>query len=436
MTAILGRLRKSTTTVLGRNTIWMTLSQFTRLGLQMVYFVLVARALGPRGYGAFVGVAALVAIIVPFANLGTGNLLIKEVARDPSCFPLWWGRSLLALGLGGPLLTALGLAFGRLLLPPEVPLSAILLFCLAELLFAKAVETAAQAYQAVQRLGRTGQLHVLLSIVRTAAAAILLFGTGEPSLPAWARLYFISSAAAALLALSVATLELGRPKLSTRMSLRDLEEGFYFAMAQCAAGVYFDIDKTMLVRMSTLQATGIYGAAWKVTTAAFSPIRSLMFAAYPRFFKHGAEGVEGSYRFAKRILPAAAGYGLLVGIVLWCGAPLLAAVVGKGFSEATTAIRWFAVVPVIDGVYYIAADILTGAGLQRVRTIIYIVAAGLNVGLNLILIPAQGWLGACWATVATESLLAVALWSVVLYYRRAKAICLPVSAAIPTAEAT
>ena len=49
-----------------------------RIIVQAAYFVMIARALGPREYGAFVGATALIAIARPFAGLGSGYLLHQE----------------------------------------------------------------------------------------------------------------------------------------------------------------------------------------------------------------------------------------------------------------------------------------------------------------------------------------------------------------------
>jgi O-antigen/teichoic acid export membrane protein len=67
---------------LARNSWWMFLGQGLRLIIQMLYFVEIARSLGVRNYGAFVGVIALVGIVFPFGSLGSGNLLVKNVSRD------------------------------------------------------------------------------------------------------------------------------------------------------------------------------------------------------------------------------------------------------------------------------------------------------------------------------------------------------------------
>src|SRR5215813_13945566 len=67
----IARVGSSTLT---RNTLWMLVGQAVRTVVQAVYFVLVAHALQPAGYGAFVGALALVMIAAPFASVGAGNV--------------------------------------------------------------------------------------------------------------------------------------------------------------------------------------------------------------------------------------------------------------------------------------------------------------------------------------------------------------------------
>ena len=67
---------------LARNTAWMFIGAGLRVVIQGLYFIAIARTLGANKYGAFIGVLALVGIAVPFGDLGTGNLLVKNVSRD------------------------------------------------------------------------------------------------------------------------------------------------------------------------------------------------------------------------------------------------------------------------------------------------------------------------------------------------------------------
>jgi O-antigen/teichoic acid export membrane protein len=74
--------------------------------------------------------------------------------------------------------------------------------------------------------------------------------------------------------------------------------------------------------------------------------------------------------------------------------------------------------PLTRAFQWSAGDALTGAGLQRYRLGTQIVAAVLNLSMNLYLIPRHGWLGAAWASVATDGTLAAMNWAVLLTVRQ------------------
>src|ERR1700688_4155418 len=107
---------------LARNAFWMVLGQALRLVIQTLYFIEIARSLGVRNYGAFIGVVALVGIVYPFGSFGSGNLLIKNVSRDNCLFGAYWGKALVTTaGVGSLLLLGIP-AISHFVLPPEIPL--------------------------------------------------------------------------------------------------------------------------------------------------------------------------------------------------------------------------------------------------------------------------------------------------------------------------
>src|SRR5690242_17877408 len=112
---------------LGRNTAASLAGYGLRLLLQAAYFIIIARCLGTREYGAFIAVTALGAVISPFVGLGSGNLLVKNVARDRTEFREYWGNSLVVTLVSGVALAGLARLLCRLLIPPAVPMQAVVL---------------------------------------------------------------------------------------------------------------------------------------------------------------------------------------------------------------------------------------------------------------------------------------------------------------------
>ncbi len=103
------RLARATATLFGGN--------LAMLALQTLQFVLLARWLGVVSFGQVAAANALIAIAIPLAGLGYGNLLLLRVSRDRSVVRAEWGNALLAVdrhGRGCSSAAAALIAWGRL----------------------------------------------------------------------------------------------------------------------------------------------------------------------------------------------------------------------------------------------------------------------------------------------------------------------------------
>lgn len=403
---------------LAKDTLWMLLAQGLRIVLQAVYFVIIARALGTEQYGAFVGATALVAIVGPFASFGSGHLLIKNVSRDRALFGEYWGNALFMISVSGSLLIGLVLLIAPILLPKTISLLLIFLIAVTDLIFARILDTAGQAFGAVLLLSKTAQLNILPQVTRLMAAFTLISFFPKPGAMEWSFLYLASTAISALVGVLMVHRSLGFPKLALSRIVPEMREGFYFSISLSAQTIYNDIDKTMLARLSTLEATGIYAAAYRLIDVAFVPVRSLLAAAYARFFQHGSTGLKGTIDFAKRLLPIAGIYGAGAGIGLFLFAPIIPYVLGNEYAGAIEALRWLAPLLLIKALHSFAADTLTGAGFQGWRSALQVLIAIFNVLVNLWLIPLYSWRGAAWSSFASDGFLLISLWLMIAFLYR------------------
>jgi O-antigen/teichoic acid export membrane protein len=407
-------LSKSST--LAWNTVHMLAGQSAKLVIQAMYFVLMARNLGPRQYGAFVAVTAAAAIVTPFVGNGTGNLMVKNVARDRSVFSEYWGNALLMSGVSGAVFTLGVVAACLALLPKSIPLVVVILVVVSDVIFNGLSDVTNWAFRSVEMLGWAAYLNVFASFTRLCGIAVIVL-MHRPTLMAWSVAYLVTSTLCTLVAIGCVLWRLGRPRLALYRIWDELRQGFYFSSGVAAETVYNDIDKTMLARLGSLGATGIYAAAYRLIDVAFIPVWSLLAAAYPGFFRSGRHGIASSLAYAKRLLPRALGYSAAAAVGLLVVAPLIPRVLGTEYARTTEAVRWLALLPLLKTCHYFAADSLAGADHQGLRMLMQVLVALFNVGLNLWIIPAYSWRGAAWSSLASDALLAVSLWCCVLILR-------------------
>lgn len=399
----------------------MMLAQGLRILAQAFYFIYIARALGVDQYGAFVGAASLVAIVFPFSALGAGDLLVKNVSRNPALFNTYWGNSLLLTLVTGSALTVGVTAASFLILPQSIPKVLVFTIAIADLFFFRLTTSAGQAFQAFLKLDKTALLNIVPNALRAFAAILFTKLSTNPSVTEWSYYYLISSFFAALLSFLLVQFLLGSPKPSLSVIQGEMTEGAYFSVSLSAQTIYNDIDKTMLARLSTLEATGIYAAAYRIIDVAFVPVRSLLAATYANFFKSGSSGIKGTLALSKRMLPKSTFLGLISALGLFFGAPIVPRILGEEYSNSVDAIRWLALIPLIKSIQYFGADTLTGAGFQKLRSVAQLLTAGLNVILNLYLIPIYSWLGAAWSSLISDGFLMISLWLMVFFlYRKSE----------------
>ncbi|MFM1651721.1 oligosaccharide flippase family protein [Brevibacillus sp. B_LB10_24] len=412
---MLSRLKNST---LARNTLWMVLGQGSRILIQAVYFIIIARCLGAEGYGTFVGVASLVGIFAPFSTWGTGNLLVKHVSRDKGVFPQYWGNALAMTVISGVLLTLLTGIVAQFTLPVFVSPLLILAISVSDLIFYRLLDVSSQAFQAFERLKRTAQLQVFLSLARLVGAAALALFSDSRSPAEWAVIYLCTTVIGAAVGVWLVNRELGTPRVEWRKLFAELREGFYFSVSSSSVAIYNDTSKILLVNLSTLEASGIFAAAGRIIEVSLSPIRALMGAAYAKFFQDGRDGIAGSLRLAKRLLSVSVVYSVIAGICIYAAAPVLPWLLGEDYSNAVDAVRFLAVVPLLKSMYSFAQDALTGAGYQGWRSGIQVIVAVINPLTNLLLIPLYSWRGAALAGMASDLLLSLGYWLAIWYFYR------------------
>jgi O-antigen/teichoic acid export membrane protein len=399
-----------------RNASWALSAQGLQLVGRFGYFVIAARVLGPKEFGTFVACTAFIEALAPFASFGTEKLVVKYVARNRSLLQLYLGNALVVTVGCGCILTLLALCIRPAVLPPAATSRMLATVALADLFGRQIVLICCNTFAATDQFRRYTQLLAGSTGLRLLGAVVL--AASSATALRWAYLYAASTLIAALIGLFVVTRCCGSPHFQLKLVLPSMREGFHFSTSAASQSVYNDIDKTMLARLSTLDAAAIYAVAYRFVDAAMLPVSSLAAAAYPEFFRRGLQGVTSSFAFAWGIIRRSAVYGLLIGIALFVVASLVPGIMGQEYEKSVVALRWLCVLPVIKSVHAFLTDTLTGADYQWQRSMVQIVVAGFNIVLNLWIIRAYGWRGAAWSSVITDLLLAVLLSLVIRSHLR------------------
>jgi O-antigen/teichoic acid export membrane protein len=327
-------------------------------------------------------------------------------------FTTQFGNSLLIHCISAAIFTCL-LMFLHNSLLSHIPLELLLALALSELFFSPLSQLCSNCFLSFERAANAAAANILLPASRLVVVIPFTYWSESPTASNWAIWYGLASLFATITNLAITVKSLGWPKIALDEFATSLREGTHFALGLASFSVYSDIDKTIMSRLATSQATGLYAASYRMITMASVPVRSLLQASYAKIFVHGAVGIKETLQYARRLLLFSVLYSGLVTIAVVIGAPLVPLLLGEDYQGAATILIWLAPLILLQTFHSFAADILTGAGFQTQRSRIQLLAAGLNLSFGLALIPPFSWRGAAVASLLTDSFLMIALWATV-----------------------
>ena len=269
-----------------------------------------------------------------------------------------------------------------------------------------------QVFQTFEKMRVTATLNMTVNLLRLLLAIGMLLVLHHATSRQWAWAALSVSTMAALFAFTAVSSNFGWPRFSLRLFTSRAGDGFIYSVSASTTTIYNDIDKVLLGHFGMNAANGIYTMAYRVVNICTMPIISIYSAAFPKFFRLGAEGMSSTVPFARKLLKRTSVLGLLAALAMFLTAPLIPHVVGKSFAQSASALRWLCLIPFFRSFHLSAGDAIAGAGHQKFRLISQFVAAAFNFSLNLYLIPRYSWLGAAWASLMTDGSLGAMNWLV------------------------
>jgi len=243
-----------------------------RLGLQAVYFFILANTLSLRDMGVFASTSSTGIMIGCFSGLGFSSFAFRAAAGKRRALgghlAVFYASWLISL----PLCLAASLPVFYLLFTTSLSLTAFLLIIFVETGTWRIVE---MIHQVNNGLGRYGSASLVISLgtaLRT-AGAIAFMASGKHDVETWSIVYVIFNIAAMLLAIAVYQ---PRIKLRWRPSLffGRIREALMFAIAYCAFISQNEIDKVVMLSLADQQTVGIYAIASRIIDFTSVPIRT------------------------------------------------------------------------------------------------------------------------------------------------------------------
>ena len=402
-------------------TAWMVFGNGSRIVIQGLYFILLARTLKADGLGIFSSALALVSILAPFSAWGSGNRIIMYASRNAKMFSKYFGNAVIVTIISGFSLGIILLLVNYFFLNQTFEWKLLLLLIISDLFFFRLIEICGQSFQSFDKLNITAQIYTATSFARLVAAVLFTFkGLSSPYL--WGIWYCATSVIAGLLVFVFTVYHLGKPIFSLSSIGKGWREGFFFSLGTASKTAYTDINKTMLTTLESPSVSGIYTAAHRIILMIFVPVQSIIFSSNTRLFRLGKKGISPIIQYAIKLLPIVIVYGIIAGFAAYLFAPIMPLILGEDFAQSVSILQWLIFLPTIQGMHYLLGDSLMGAGFQGPRSIAQVLVAIINLLANFILIPQLSWKGAVISTYLAEGILVLIMIILILYYLRKEAI--------------
>jgi O-antigen/teichoic acid export membrane protein len=376
----------------------------TALGalISFVTFIAVTRGLGPEAYGDYTAAIVFIFIPVSLVDIGLSMAVVRKISADPettggtirTTISL---RALLSLAVVSLILvgslvapvterTQTGIAIGAL------GVFAIFLTGTVSPIFQAQLKQ--HWYVLANLTGRVATLGLTLAALELDLGFSGVVWANTAGL--WATTVVAVLAAARFVSL--------RPTVDVDAWRTIVRGAAALALALGLAQVYLRLDALLLAFLRPEYEVGVYGAAWKFIEFAGLISFAVSATAFPALSRFVASGDPRLARMTTRTLDVMVAAGIPIAILyIAYGTQIAVASAGEEFPEAGTALRILApYVPMmfVGGVLW---SVLMAHNADRVLLKLGLAGVGLNLVLNLILIPPFGYRGAAAAALASEA---------------------------------
>jgi polysaccharide transporter, PST family len=195
-----------------------------------------------------------------------------------------------------------------------------------------------------------------------------------------------------------------------------LRLGWSMFLFRAAQGISGSLNGVVLGSVASMAALGEFAGADRITRVFQQGLWPINQALYPRLTKQMQDSPNGAMKTVRSSLLFLGGLGVLLGLVLFLGAPLFVHVVlGAAFRDSVPVLRVFSLwIPLVALCTVMTFQLLLPNQLDRQFNFVIFSAGIVNVGSALLLAPRFAAPGIAWSAVAAQLYTLIA-FSIVIF---------------------
>ncbi len=370
--------------------------------ISFVITVYIARLLPVSEFGSYITVISFVTLFGVFTDFGINTVIIREGAKNPEDTHglIWSSMGLEFLMSVGSMLAAIVFA---LLAPYSLEVKVLIIVESITLVMGGIGSLFSAVFNIYQEMKYISAIQIVerLTFASTAFIALIL-GFGIVGV----IFATVIAAAVSLTLFFVKSRQIHFYRLNFRpiLNYAILGPAIWFGIAGLLGTVWQRIDTLMISLLLNMEQVGLYTPAVNYIGIGDMAVIALTAAFFPVLSKAVHErGIT------KKELARYMGYFTIAAVVVTTvtfviGGPLIVYVFGPKYTESIQYINVLIIGFAINLVAVPTALLLDSTNNQKVHVLNASYMAGANIGLNWILIPLIGALGAAWATTISKSL--------------------------------
>lgn len=384
---------------IAKNAFWLSAADIINKILSMVVIIYIARYLGTTYFGKYSFAIAFVSMFMFLTDLGLSTVLIRDVAKDRTQARKYLGNcAVIKMLLSIFVLMVIYLAINLMNYPSDTT-TVVYLIALSSVI-ASFTGIFRSTFRAFERMEYDAIFSVIEKILFVSlAVSILLAGYGVIAL---ALVLVVVNCFGLIASITTTFLKFVKPvfEIDLHFWKAIFKPSIYFALAGIFGYMFFNIDTVMLSIMKGDSTAGLYSAAYNLLAALIFIPSIFSTAAFPSFcnlYKSSKESFIFAYEKSFKylfilVLP------IVVGTVILADKFILF-IYGTEFQHSTSVLEIL-----IWGFLFLSLTSILGVVLSSIGKEIIImkvagISAGLNILLNLLLIPKYGLVGASVASV-------------------------------------
>ncbi|MBI2650471.1 flippase [Candidatus Woesearchaeota archaeon] len=401
---------------ISRNLFFQGISELTVKGLQILILIYIARLLRETEFGKFNFAIAFTTIALIFVDIGLQPLFVREISRkrelaDKYIFHSIIIKSILSLVAFFVVIFILNI----MAYPKDIRVVVYIMFAFT--ILKSFTDAFSSVFLAFEEMQWDGFLKILRAVLLAALVIYALQKGYALIVITW--MYVITEVIVLSLCLIVLFTKFIKfvAKVERELIKRLTLEALPFAITVLFYSLYFYIDSVMLSKMRGLYEVGLYSAAYNLTIALiFIPTIYInaVFPSLSKFYVKSKESLKFAYK--KSLLYMSVAALPITTVLFFSGSNIIHFLYGPGYGKSVLVLQIIAITVLFRFISFVNAITMVSIDRQKQRLYLQGITAGINIALNLILIPAYGYIGAAIATVATEFFLFISYFSPILNY--------------------